>query len=121
MNMQPDTAAINVNAGATQPSPRREIHTQGHVLEGGSVKAETSATFERLRQKSMPAGMRHTAGTPQGARQSHHVYSMMRPWQRNHRQLQRGNYSLAPSKVYMGHNTGHFTKNETEISKQRRE
>lgn len=69
----------------------------------------------------MPAGMRHTAGTPQGARQSHHVYSMMRPWQRNHRQLQRGNYSLAPSKVYMGHNTGHFPKNETEISKQRRE
>ena len=33
----------------------------------------------------------------------------------------RGNYSLAPSKIYMGHNTGNFKKNETEISKQRRE
>lgn len=41
---------------------------------------------------------------------------------RNSRPLaNRGNYSLAPSKIYMAHNTGQFRKNETEISKQRRE
>ena len=41
---------------------------------------------------------------------------------RNNRQTaNRGNYSLAPSKIFMGHNTGQFNKNETEISKQRRE
>ena len=33
----------------------------------------------------------------------------------------RGNYSLAPSKIFMGHNTGLFVSHESEISKQRRE
>ena len=54
---------------------------------------------------------------------------MMRPWQqRNHRPSllmgnasNRRNYSFAPSKIYMGHNTGIFVSIESEINKQRRE
>ena len=97
-------------------------HNPQPILIGQPESGRINSDFDRMRQKSMPNNVpRYKAGTPQ--RHPDHAYSAIRPWMRNKglQQNNHGNYSLAPSKIYMGHNTGFFKKNETEISKQRRE